>query len=143
MNCQLNSFAHLCASQTGSLLKVTGWLSGTCGCPLSCLMVLHSYSVPFPRLISSSNPLHLAVLLICTALETSQFSFWIQGSPGKIAWRRSHLSARNTASRGKKGYTSRMWPAGMFLAATLTKVHLKRRLPTLTSLGSDIVAKVS
>ena len=47
------------------------------------------------------------------------------------------------ASRGKKGYTSQMRPAGIFLAAALTKACLNRHSPTLTSLGSNIAAKAS
>ena len=143
VNCWLNSFAHLHSSHTSSLLKLTGWLSGPCGCPLSMLMVFHSFLAPFPRLISCRNSLHLAILMVCTALEISQFSLWIWGSPGKITLRRSHLSDRIAASCGKKGYTSWMRPAGIFLAAALTKVLLKRCSPTMISLSSNIAAKAS
>ena len=143
VNCWLNSFTHFCASQIDSLLKLMGWLSGAHGCLLSCLMMLYSFPAPFPRLISSRNSYHLAVLLVYTSLEISWFSSWIRRSPGKVAWRRSRSSARIAASHRKKGYTLQMRLAGMFLAATLIKVHLKRRSPTMMSLGSDIVMKPS
>ena len=106
-------------------------------------MLLHSFPAPFPRFISSRSSLHLAVFLVCTALEISWFSFWIQGSPEKIAWRRFRFSARIATSRGKKGYISQMWPAGMFLEVTLTKLSLKRCSPTLTSLDSNTAVKAS
>ena len=49
VNCRLNNFAHCCASQTGSLLK----MSDVCGCPQNPLTVLHSKEAPFPRLMPS------------------------------------------------------------------------------------------
>ena len=48
---------------------------------------------------------------MCTALEISRFSSWIQESPGKVSWRRFRSSARIAASCRKKGSTSRMRPA--------------------------------